>query len=347
VAIALMPDHVEARDNLAWTLSLQGDLQEALAIYRTLSKENPDFTIVHFKLGAVLQELGRHEEAVEAFANAIAGEPRAPAFHVGQANSLRELGRREEAAAAFGRALRHDPRCVEAYRGFADVLMELRRWTETVDLCETWLAVERTAEATQSLGQVLLVVRRFQDAERVLRQALELSLGSTARAIEGDLAVAIAEQGRLDEAVANLEDLIASESEDWYPKMLLSGVLLNAGRGAEALRTAKAAVRNNPDAAQTHAAVGAACLKIGQTDESLAAFTRATELAPECWEFYAGLGAALSTLERHSDAVAAFETLLEKDPEYFSRDATDDWKPLYEQSVENLLKQRLSRHPDA
>ncbi len=55
--------------------------------------------------GAVLQRLGKHAEAVEAYQNAIRIGPQPGTTWVGLAISLETLGRRPEAAQAYRRAL--------------------------------------------------------------------------------------------------------------------------------------------------------------------------------------------------------------------------------------------------
>jgi tetratricopeptide (TPR) repeat protein len=120
--------------------------------------------------------------------------------------------------------------------------------------------------------------------------------------------------------------------------MVLSEVLLDAKRPAEALEYALAAVRLDSEAAQAHAALANAYLTAGNAEESLMAFERAIDLAPDCLEFHAGEGAALSTLGRHQEAVVAFEKFFSKDVTAFRDRSRETWEQLYETS-----KQRIAR----
>jgi len=106
-----------------------------------------------------------------------------------------------------------------------------------------------------------------------------------------------------------------------------SSVLLEADHPA-ALEVANTAVRDDPTAAQAHAAVGAAYLKVGEFQRGFVAFERGLQLAPDFVELQAGHGATLSSLGRHSEAVVAYDTLLKADPDYFSRNMNDPWKYL-------------------
>jgi len=76
-----------------------------------LAARNPEFQALR---GAVLQRLGRHSEALEAYDNALrAGTPAATTW-IGLGISLEAVGRRTEAAQAYRRALAAGPVAAEA-----------------------------------------------------------------------------------------------------------------------------------------------------------------------------------------------------------------------------------------
>jgi MSHA biogenesis protein MshN len=82
----------------------QRDYRNALEV---LDKAGPAARNAEFQAmrGAVLQRLGKHAEAVEAYQNAIRIAPQPGTTWVGLAISLETLGRRPEAAQAYRRAL--------------------------------------------------------------------------------------------------------------------------------------------------------------------------------------------------------------------------------------------------
>ena len=89
------------------------DYGGALAILDRASAvgEGADFQAFR---GAMLQRLGRHDEAVEAYQNALRGGAAPATAWVGFAISLEALGRRGEAAQAYRRALSVGPIAAEA-----------------------------------------------------------------------------------------------------------------------------------------------------------------------------------------------------------------------------------------
>ena len=89
---------------LASIYTEQRDYRNALEV---LDKAGPAARNAEFQAmrGAVLQRLGKHAEAVEAYQNAIRTAPQPGTTWVGLAISLETLGRRPEAAQAYRRAL--------------------------------------------------------------------------------------------------------------------------------------------------------------------------------------------------------------------------------------------------
>ena len=101
-AFALARIHVEQRDYLS-----------ALEVMDRvgLAAGNPEFQALR---GAVLQRLGRHSEALEAYDNAIRGGTPPATTWIGLGISLEAVGRRSDAAQAYRRALSAGPVAAEA-----------------------------------------------------------------------------------------------------------------------------------------------------------------------------------------------------------------------------------------
>ncbi|MBI5478012.1 MAG: tetratricopeptide repeat protein [Deltaproteobacteria bacterium] len=90
-----------------------GRLEEALVELERAVEWNPVSDRAHLELGWVRARLGRHEEAVTAYARAATlyeagGKPAAGQAHRGRGYCLAALGRTEEAIAAYRRSLKFD-----------------------------------------------------------------------------------------------------------------------------------------------------------------------------------------------------------------------------------------------
>jgi predicted TPR repeat methyltransferase len=87
-----------------------GRLPQAEAMYRQILRAQPDHPDALHLLGAMAHQLGNHLLALELIGRAIAADSCAPVYHSNLGSSYRALGRLDEAIASFRQALalKHD-----------------------------------------------------------------------------------------------------------------------------------------------------------------------------------------------------------------------------------------------
>ena len=222
------------------TLLLARGLEDrALAIARDGLDSDPGNPVHYYLAGVALSRLGEYEEANRMFADAlriypayeldVEPERRAAwgaAFNRGvQAYDTANV---EEAINAWGEAiLMYDLRS-EAHRNLASLLAREGVYEEAIKTYELALAGLEKVPATfvleaadlqlraqekvsteESLAQVLLFVKRFADAEPLLRR--QVLRDSTNVQIRSDLAAALTGQGRAEEAAEIYAHLLSEE----------------------------------------------------------------------------------------------------------------------------------------
>jgi tetratricopeptide (TPR) repeat protein len=149
--------------------------------------------------------------------------------------------------------------------------------------------------------------------------------------------------GRLDDAAANLDALIAAYPDDaealdvsglvalgrgQVPEAIarisraaqlqetarfqgnLGVALSHAGRHHDALAAYRRALELRPDYPEAHNNIGLTLTKLGQPETAEAAFRAATAFRPDFAEAFANLGDCLQSLGRLRDAVGAYERAL-------------------------------------
>ena len=111
--LAINPAQATFAFGLARIYVEQRDYPAALEVMDRvgLAARNPEFQALR---GAVLQRLGRHSEALEAYDNAIRGGKPPATTWIGLGISLEAVGRRSDAAQAYRRALSAGPVAAEA-----------------------------------------------------------------------------------------------------------------------------------------------------------------------------------------------------------------------------------------
>ena len=158
---------------------------------------------------------------------------------------------------------------------------------------------------------------RFQqgDYERALsgyREALKMNPG--AGALRGRVAETLLRLRRFDESAAEFRELAGAHPQD---EASLTGTirsLASQGRHAEALRTARDAVRSLPGSVGLHRQLGGLLLQAGQPAEAEAILRKATQLEPRDLAARLGLATAMKALGRPAEAAAAFEEVVERSP---------------------------------
>jgi Flp pilus assembly protein TadD len=192
------------------------------------------------------------------------------------------------------------------------ILFGLKRYHEAVEAYQAELASNPDNPLVLAiLGAALINLRRVRDADRAIRRALELApdmayayyvlsfvyqrrnrLGKAERAIQESVRLepspsAFHQWATVAELRRNYAEALAATGEalrldpQYGPAILLRGKLLaQAGRMEEAHALYAAALRNNPEDAAAHHALGALRLRVGDADAALGMLREARRLDP-------------------------------------------------------------------
>ena len=109
---------------------------------------------------------------------------------------------------------------------------------------------------------------------------------------QNGLAVALAELGRLDEAVAGFRHAVRLKPDFAEAHGNLGFALRNLGRLDEALATLRLAIQLKPDAALAYNNLGITLVDLGRMDEAIASFRQSVRLQPEFADAHKNLGIA-------------------------------------------------------
>ncbi len=108
-AIRLKPDDDVAHVYLGSTLYMQGDLNSAIAEHRTALRVKPDDALAHNNLGFMLYEQGDLDSAIAEYRTAIRLKPDDASFHHNLGFALKTKGDVEGAIAEYRTAIRLKP----------------------------------------------------------------------------------------------------------------------------------------------------------------------------------------------------------------------------------------------
>jgi tetratricopeptide (TPR) repeat protein len=118
-----------------------------------------------------------------------------------------------------------------------------------------------------------------------------------------ELAVALAEQGKLEEAVAGLRAILQAQPHFAKAHYNLGVALAQQGKPEEAAASFRAALGHRPDYAEAHYGLGNVFSEQGKLEEAAACFRQALSIHPGYADAANNLGLALADLEQWAEAV--------------------------------------------
>ena len=209
--LELDSEDAELRHRLATALYLRGDAEAARIEFERAAAEGPNLAQADYSLGVLLQDEGRYAEAAGRFAAALEQRPAYAEARLRLAYNLRRAGDAEAALAQYEQVNRANPDLVEAAFGHAMTLVVLRRWEDARARLEQALETHPDDVGLAHAHARLLAAapdaqvrdgdQALAIADRLASQARTLDLGET-------MAMALAEVGAFDRAVALQRDLI-------------------------------------------------------------------------------------------------------------------------------------------
>ena len=250
----------------------QGKHEETLVQGEVLAKQFPDKAFTPNLLGAVNVALGRLEQAVENFTQALQIKPDYAEAHANLGMTLYDLGKPKQAAVSFNNALQQVP---------------------------------DDAETLRNLGIALTDLREHEKAVVSLRQSLQLE-PNNAYALNV-LGIALNATGEHDEAVASYQNALQL-SPDYAEAHTNLGIALNdSGRSEEAIDSHNKALQFRPSFASAENNLGIAFYTLGMTVEAASHYEKALLLNPERADWHRNL----STVKNYEDGDPQIEQMLE------------------------------------
>ncbi len=202
----------------------QNDYVGAIAALKEASEREPGYADVRHLLGVALGLAGQPEAALEEFDKALALNPNYVEAHLNRAITLNDLGRYDEARDAFRRAWDSDH---SAGRPFSRSVSA------------------RLANLHMELGDLYADLGSYQEAVDQYQKATDLRPDFLD--IRTKLARALMERGDLDEARAELDQVLAENPEYLEARVTLGLVHYRAGEYDAASAEWRICLEQDPD----------------------------------------------------------------------------------------------------
>ncbi len=245
----------------------QGNDAGARQVLEPLVRKHPGLADAHYALGEILSARGEDAAADRAYARALKASTRNPKL--------------VEAAAALC-----DNRLAVAERLLRDYLKN-----RPTDIA----AIRMLAETGARLGA-------YQDAETLLRRAIELSPGFTAA--RHNLAMVLHRQQKSLDAIAEIDVLLKSDPRNPGYRALRAAALVRIGEFEQAIAAYESLLKDCPTLSKGWMSYGHTLKTVGRQGDSVAAYRKSLGLEPGLGETWWSL-ANLKTFRFTADDTAA------------------------------------------
>jgi predicted O-linked N-acetylglucosamine transferase (SPINDLY family) len=292
-----------------------GRLAEAEAIYRQILSVEPDDPDVLHLLGVIVNQTGRHEEAIDLIGRAVELDGDYAEAHFNLGHAFADSGRFDRAIACYERAIQLRADYVEAHFNLGDALLKAGRLDEAIAALKRAVQLKPDdARTYNNLGIALAGKGRDEEAIAAYRRALELK-PDFAEA-QNNIGEPLKKTGHLDDAVASYRRAIQLKPDFAEAQGNLGGVLADTGDFKGAIAACRQAIRLNPNYPQAYFNLGNSLFEDRQLEQAVASYQRAILLKPDYAEAYDNLGNALVLLGRPDAAIASLERAIQLRPDF-------------------------------
>jgi len=278
--------------NLGVTLMRLGKVQEAIGHYEQAVRLKPDYADAHDNLGVALEQAGRGQEAIGHYEQALRIKPDYAEAHNNLGNALDELDRPQEAVGHYEQALRIKPDYADAHYNLGNALLRAGKVPEAIGHYEQALRIKPDyAEAHDNLGSALVQAGKVPEAIGHYEQALRIKPDYADA--QYNLGIALVQVGMLREAIEHWEQALRIKPNHAEAHNNLGVALMGQGGLPEAIGHYEQALRIKPDYADAHYNLGVALEKLGRTKEAIQHYQQTLRIKPD----YARAQSALARLQ--------------------------------------------------
>ncbi len=277
--LVVNPQYADGHVSRGRLLIELGRVDEGIAEYREAVRIKPDNDIAWNNLGFELVRKGSLDEALRCYDTALGVNPRLPIAHNNLGNLLIELGKPGEAIAHFQEALKVDP--LDKYADY------------------NW------ANALAALGRSGEALEHFQ-------RALTLYLGNAD--VPNNLGLALAQLGRSDEAIASYEAALRIDPKYANAYNNIGFEYFQRNDFVPARKAYDEALRLKPDFGLARNNLGRLLARQGDKQGAMAQFEQALAADPKDKNAYLNIGDSLAGEGRFDEAIDRYRKAFQNDP---------------------------------
>ncbi|MCL1495832.1 MAG: tetratricopeptide repeat protein [Pseudanabaena sp. Salubria-1] len=265
--------------------------------------------------GNQLWRLGRYQESVEAFDQAIKLKP---AFihlaYYGKGLALSQDKKYQETVDAFDQAVKFKPDFVAAWNRQSMAYVNVNKMDKALFAIDQAIQLQpNNPNLYQKRWLVLLILKKYAEAEIAISKAVDLSPRASFYSSRG---IVYYKQGKLELALADFNKAILIDSKDAQAYNNRGVVYKQQGKLELALADYSQAILIDSEYAQAYSNRGAVYYKQGKLELALADFNKAILIDSEYAQAYSNRGIVYGKQGKLELALADFNKAILIDSEY-------------------------------
>ncbi len=288
------------------------DARRALSKVIELNDQEP---LAWAVLGELEQRDGHTEEAITAFSQAIESGANTHTFRLKRAELLIETKKFDEAekdVAVLMKSMPDDPGVNFAQ---AQILLARGQAEEALPFLEkaAHAQADRHTQALYALALINFQLKNYEQAETYAYRFVDDVPGSlSGRKV---LATILLQNGKLDDAKAELQRIIVAKPDEVDALNLLATIMYRQGEKAESVDILENIANKHPDSAYNQLRLGTGLLFKGETEGGRQAIEKAVSLDPELNDAAIALILFNIGQKEFSQALSLAKTYVENNPE--------------------------------
>ena len=279
--------------NLLGSSSVQlGKLDEAVNAYQKALYLQPNNAEVHNNIGVVFKEKGMLSEAIQSYNKAISIKPNYAEAFYNKGVAAQDHGNVKEAIKAYSKAIYFKPNYPSAYGNMGNALRDLGKLDEAIDSFTKAISLEpNNPTAYTNLGNVMKDLGKFEKSVEVHRKSILLNPNNPIA--YNNLGIALKEQGKLDEAIEAYNKAISLKADYADPYSNIGNVLKEQDKLDAAIEFFNKALLIEPKHAEAYSNLGITFQEMGDLVNAIKAYKKSISLNPNYAETHENLSYAL------------------------------------------------------
>lgn len=316
--VAAEPQNYEAWFDLGFVNNALGKPDDAITAYRQAVKAKPDIFESNLNLGLMLARAGQPdaEESLQAATKLT------PTTHVNESKEqawlalghVQEKSKPEDAVQSFQQAATLQPNDLEPYLSAGPILERLNKIPEAEQAYKHALEIDpQSADAAVGLANLYMRSHRFADAESALRKLLTLHPNDANAHLElGRILVA---ENHPDEGLAEMQIAEKAAPGDLTVEREIADLLLAQKKYPEAEVQYRQLLTVHANDAELHASLGKALLFEKKFPEAQQELLTAVRIKPDMGEVYGDIAMVADENKNYALTIKALDVRAKLLPE--------------------------------